>query len=294
MSSLDEEPRVTCPSCGRRVPAMVYCIYCGTKLPKPAPPVPPQGVAKPPPQIPPSVPPPLPPVPMMVEREIADLMTDISASYERKVSLLNMFKSGEVSEGVFSKLYDEYNSKMNNILNARIQKMEELRGKLDEKDKRLAEVGVSLEELNVRYKVGELDSQRFADILEKMKKEEKELRVSMEILRTSLNRLERMLAEKTPREILDLESKTKSCYDTLEKLVEEGKFSIETLNKIRPDIETTLSFFDSLIGDRKEKEKKLKEQLDTLNARYRVSEISIEEYEKRKRELQAEIDKIWA
>ena len=54
-----------------------------------------------------------------------------------------------------------------------------------------------------------------------------------------------------------------------------------------------MKLFNSVIGERKKKEKVLREQLETLQARYRVSEISIEEYEKRKRELQEEIDKIW-
>jgi len=54
-----------------------------------------------------------------------------------------------------------------------------------------------------------------------------------------------------------------------------------------------IEFIESLIKDRKEKEKKLREQLETLQTRYKLSELSIEEYERRKRELQAEIDKIW-
>jgi len=87
--------------------------------------------------------------------------------------------------------------------------------------------------------------------------------------------------------------KARSCYDSLGKLVEEGKLTSETLNKIKPDIEKMLEFFDSIIKDRKEKERTLREQLETLQARYRLSEISIEEYEKRKREIQNEIDKIW-
>ena len=87
--------------------------------------------------------------------------------------------------------------------------------------------------------------------------------------------------------------KARACYDALKDLMEKGKITDETLNKIKPDLEKTLEFFDLLIGKRKEKEKMLREQLETLQARYRLSEISIEEYERKKRELQEEIDKVW-
>ena len=96
-----------------------------------------------------------------------------------------------------------------------------------------------------------------------------------------------------PSEIHDLEMKIRRSKSALEKMGEEGKVTQETLEFVKSDIEGMLRFLDSLIKDRKEKEKKLREQLETLQTRYKLSELSIEEYERRKREIQAEIDKIW-
>ncbi|MEM1990932.1 MAG: hypothetical protein QW782_09930, partial [Candidatus Bathyarchaeia archaeon] len=93
MSSLDEA-RVRCPNCGRRVPAMKYCIYCGAQLSIPVQPPRterPQPMEAPPP-VPPLVPPPTaqptPAVspPVGLEGEIANLMSNISMLYTRKVS----------------------------------------------------------------------------------------------------------------------------------------------------------------------------------------------------------------
>jgi chromosome segregation ATPase len=105
--------------------------------------------------------------------------------------------------------------------------------------------------------------------------------------------LENILGDKKPGEIRDLEEKLSSLKSDLERMGEEEKVTGETLDFVKPDIEEMLRFLGSLIRDRKEKEKKLREQLETLQTRYKLSELSIEEYERRKRELQAEIDKVW-
>ncbi|OYT44291.1 hypothetical protein B6U84_04455 [Candidatus Bathyarchaeota archaeon ex4484_40] len=299
--SLQEEPRITCPRCGRSVPAMVYCIYCGARLRRPsAPPVapkaPPRVVPKAPPPPPVTAPPraPAPPqAPAGVTAEIHDLMSKISIYQDRKVSLLNLFQSGEVSERVFVKLYTEYSGKLNEMLNRRVSKLEELRAQLGEKSKRLDEIKFSLEELEARYKVGEIDSTTFEGKSRDLKAEVARLESEMKDLKANIEHLEKVFADKSPREILNMEMKIKSFQESLDKFVNEGRLSKESVEKIKPDIEETLAFFDSIIGKHKERERQLREQLEALHARYRVSEISIEEYERKKREIQEEIDKIW-
>jgi len=294
LSNLDE-PRIRCPSCGKLAPAMKYCIYCGTRLPQAAPPT----VRPPSPALPPRTAPPptrVTPAPVYtgIKDDIASIMSGITVLYERKVALLDLLQSGQVSERVFLKLYNEYNDKLNDFLNARIRKMEELRSQLDEKNKRLSVVAMNLEELEVRRKVGEIDANVYSQRAENLRAEERELSNSIKTLRTNIIRLEKMLADKKPSEIRDLEMNTRTYQITLKKLVEERKISAETFNAVRSDIEKTLDFFESLIRDRKEKEKNLRERLETLQTRYKLSELSLEEYDRKKRELQAEIDKIWA
>ena len=301
MSSLDEA-RIRCPNCGRRVPAMKYCIYCGAQLPSISQPPRferPQPMEMPPPPTPPLVPPPTPvqpspAAPTTLEGEISSLMSNISTLYMRKVSLFRLFQSGEVSEGIFLKLYNEYSSKLGELLNSRVRRLEELRRRIEEIDRRLNEVALNIEELNVRYKIGEIDLSTFSQKSERLKVEQRELENMLRNAKANLERLENMLSDKTPSEIRDMENQIRSAYETIRKLVEEGKISNIVLDSVKVDVEETIAFLDSLIRDRKEKERLMREQLETLHARYKIGEITIEEYEKRKKELQEEIDKIWS
>lgn len=300
MSSLDEA-RIRCPNCGRRVPAMKYCIYCGAQLPSISQPPRferPQPAEMPPPT-PPLVPPPTPAqpspaAPTTLEGEISSLMSNISTLYMRKVSLFRLFQSGEVSEGIFLKLYNEYSSKLGELLNARVRRLEDLRRRIEEIDRRLSEVALNIEELNVRYKIGEIDLSTFSQKSERLKVEQRELENMLRNARANLERLEKMLSDKTPSEIRDMENQIRSAYETIRKLVEDGKLSNIVLDSVKVDVEETIALLDSLIRDRKEKERLTREQLETLHARYKIGEITIEEYEKRKKELQEEIDKIWS
>jgi len=280
---------------------MRYCIYCGAQLPTATPP---PRVERPrpmeaPPPVPPLVPPPKKPAqpsraPIGLEGEITNLMSSISTLYARKIALFRLFQSGEVSEKVFLKLYNEYSSKLSDLLNKRVRRLEELRGRLDEIEKRLNEVALNLEELNVRYKIGELDMNTFSQKSEKLKIEQRELENIAGSIKTNLERLKNLLGDKSPSEIKNMESQLKAAYDSIKRMVEEGKISNKVLDSVKTDVEETITFLGSLIKDRKEKEKLLREQLETLQARYKIGEISIEEYERQKKELQEKISKVWS
>ncbi|MCD6324952.1 hypothetical protein J7L97_01535, partial [Candidatus Bathyarchaeota archaeon] len=221
------------------------------------------------------------------------LMSGITVLYERKASLLDFFQSGEVSERVFFKLYKEYSGKLNDYLKARAAKLDELRSTLEEKRNVLSDIAMRLEEIEIRAKVGEIDPVTYNQRVEKLKTEERGLNETVNSLNADVRALENILGDMKPSEIHDLEMKIRRSKSALEKMGEEGKVTQETLEFVKSDIEGMLRFLDSLIKDRKEKEKKLREQLETLQTRYKLSELSIEEYERRKREIQAEIDKIW-
>jgi chromosome segregation ATPase len=151
----------------------------------------------------------------------------------------------------------------------RLSRIKESINILDEKNVRLSEVAMKLEELEVRHKVAEIDTNLYSQEAEKLRAEERELTGSVKTLKTNIESLERMLADKKPGEIRDLETKLRSYDSALEKLAEEGR-------------------------ERKEKEKELREHLETLQTRYKLSELSIEEYERKKRELQTVIDEMWS
>jgi len=279
------------------VPAMRYCIYCGVKLPQTSPPV--------------TVPQPVPPTSTQVpappstvrkvkrpffpgaKSEIEQLMSGITVLYDRKASLLDFFHSGQVSERVFLKLYKEYGGKLKDYLKAREAKLNELRSALEEKRNRLSNIAMQLEELEIRAKVGEIDPATYNQRAGNLKTEERGLNETVNSLNADIKALENILGDKKPSEIRELEMKLKESKSALERMSEEGKVTRETFEFVKSDIEDMLRFIGSLIKDRKEKEKKLREQLETLQTRYKLSELSIEEYERRKRELQAEIDKVW-
>jgi len=191
------------------------------------------------------------------------------------------------------KLYKEYSGKLNDYLKARKAKLDELRSSLEEKRNSLSNIAMQLEELEIRTKVGEIDPATYSQQAEKLRTEERGLNETVNSLNADIKALENILGDRKPSEIRDLEMRLKSSKSALEKMGEEEKVTQETLNIVKPDIDKMLKFIDSLIKDRKEKEKKLREQLETLQTRYKLSELSIEEYERRKRELQAEIDKVW-
>lgn len=296
-----EEARIRCPNCGRRVPAMRYCIYCGAQLPTAAAQVERPKPMEAPPPVPPLVPPPTPSVqpspaapPLAgLEGEAASLMSNISTLYTRKIALFKLFQSGEVSESIFLKLYNEYSGKLSEMLNARVRKLEELRRRLEDIDRRLNDIALNLEELSVRYKIGEVDLNTFSQRSEKLKVEQREYENMARSIKAALERLERMLGDKSPSEIKDMESSLQAAYEAIKRMVEEKKVSSNVLNSIRVDVEETLAFLDSLIRDRKAREKALREDLEALHARYKIGEITIEEYERRKREIQEEIGKVW-
>lgn len=151
-----------------------------------------------------------------------------------------------------------------------------------------------LEELEVRHKIGEISPQEFNDKAESLKIRAVDFEKSLGELRGNVGRLENIFLGKTPREILDLEKKARTCYEDLEKLVKEGVLSKEGLEKIKPDVEKILELLNSLTIEQKKRQRSVQEDLETLETRYRVGETSLEHYEKRKRELSEELEKIWA
>jgi chromosome segregation ATPase len=281
-------------------PAMRYCIYCGNKLSEMSIPVvnPPQQKPSTPSTLPPTVTPPMSTNTTSVSTSegidtgVSNLMTNITAIYERKVALVELLPTNQVSEKIFLKLYNEYNQKLFDLKKIRNQKVNELQERLIEGNKRFNEVNLILEELEVRNKIGEIDLNIFTQKAGKLKTEKQELMTSLKTLKTNFDYLEKNMTGKRPLEIRELENKMSDSYNTLQKLGEE-KISKETLNAIKKDIEETLNFLNSQLTPLKKLEKELLEQLELLQTRHKVSEVSIEEYEKKKHDLQEELNKVW-
>jgi len=275
------EELIVCQNCGREVPKTLYCIYCGAELPR-------DFFKKK--EEPTGVRAPTPPVSL----DVAQLMSGIMKYYTWKIRLFGVLKDGGVSESVFKRLFEEYVSNLNRLMKERNERLENYLTELKEKQKRLEEIKMTLEELKVRCAVGEINEDEYRLKAPDLEGEAVKLEDDVNMLKRHIDYLNNVFAGKRPKEVLELEKMAKECYASIDDLVNKDVISWETAEEVKKDLEETLKFFETVIGDRKEREKALREELSTLEARYKVGEISIAEYERAKREIKAELEKIWS
>jgi DNA repair exonuclease SbcCD ATPase subunit len=282
-----EGANVTCPECKRSVPATLYCVHCGAELPKQTSRITPATMALKELETAQAK------IPIGAKMGLRELMNSISLYYIRKVALLDLLQSKGISESVFLRLYGEYGSKLSNALNTRADIMKRLKLELSEKERRLSEMRLSLEELRVRHRIGEISLQMFTEKSEFVQFQLNNLEERLKKVKEDLSNLNEMFIGIKPRDVFDFELKTKACYSALEKLIEENFLTKETAEKIRPDIRGMVEFLGSLTTDRKERQNVLQKEMEILEARYRVGEVPIEDYEKQKHELHSQMEKIW-
>jgi hypothetical protein len=239
---------------------MKFCIHCGARLPQAVPPI----IKSPQIVHPPSLPlttKPQKSYTVISKPEIANMSSDITVLIKRKVALLELFKSGNVSERIIIKLYSEYNEKLRKVLNIRLNKMKELNNEEDKKNKSLKEILIELEEIEVRKKIQEIDNNTYNQRVESFKAKELELKNSIKTLKINQNILKEIFTEKSSQEIQKLEVKLKSFQSFINKLIEEGGISKELLNTLKPDIKETLVLLTSFKKNLEDKEENLKKKL---------------------------------
>jgi len=312
-----EEETVICGNCGREVPKTLYCIYCGSalfkteeELRKPAPSPRKTVELRPEPAEPPYaagavsesqvvLPPPEPqvkPEPSVaaeVEPEIAELMEELKNNYIWKVKLCGVLCDGGVSESVFTKLYEEYVNRINQLSQVRDEKIAYHREEFEKKNAELEEAKRKLEELKVRSAVGQISSSESAAQAPELEERIGRLTQETSRLGAQLARLNDLMRDATPKDISELEKTARRCLESLDPLITNGKVSSKLGKDLRKDLEAALNVFNGIIGDKKQREKELRDQLATLEARYKVGEITISEFEAQKRRINAELEQIW-
>ena len=313
-----EEETVVCAKCGREVPKTLYCIYCGSPLfkqekeaKKPAPS--PEGPVKPMPEpikpkpevkempapraaTPPHLEPQVRPKParaVPVDPEITKLMDDLRNNYIWKVKLCGVICDDGVSEGVFTTLFEEYINKINQLGQVRNDKIGYYREEFGAKKAALDGAERKLEELKVRAAVGQISSADLEAQAPELEERIANLDLETSRLGAQLARLNDLMRDTPPRDIFDLEKTASRCLDSLDLMVTNGKVSNKLGGDLRKDLEAALNVFDGIIGDKKQREKGLTERLSTLEARYKVGEITISEFEGLKRKINAELEQIW-
>lgn len=304
-----EEETVNCPSCDREVPKTLYCIYCGAALfnveatevsetetveeeteedveefeeesEEEAEDVSTEESVEDVPGV-------------EVEPGIQTLMKDLQNNIFWKIKLVGLLCTGDVSEAVFTKLFDEYQSKINSLTQLRNEKMEHFRDGLDKKKEEYKEAKLKLEELRVRCAVGEIDKTDLESRAPELEKKVESLATETTYVDAQLDRLNNLLGGTTPKEIMEIEKTASQCNESLTTLVDTGTIGETMAETLSNDLEAVLKIFDSIIGERKREEEKLLEKLSTLETRYKIGEISISDFEQSKRETQIKLQKIW-
>jgi len=311
-----EEETAICASCGREVPKTLYCIYCGSALFKmeqeP-------GRAAPSPErsaeqvlelikpvrtveeaLEPGVAPPTgpqvgqgPSMEFAIDPDIDGLMEQLKNNYIWKVRLCGVLCDDGVSEEIFTRLFDEYVNKINQLSQVRNEKIAYYREDLGKRRAELDEVEKNLEELNVRVAVGQISSGELTAQTPELEGEIDRLTTETSKLDAQLARLNDLMRGASPKDIHDLEKTARRGLDSLDAMVTSGKVSSKLGNDLRKDLEAALNVFNGIIGDKKQMEKELRDDLSTLEARYKVGEINISKFEAQKRRINEELEKIW-
>lgn len=274
-----EEERVTCPNCNREVPKTLYCIYCNAALFKAEDTSPKTtttetvmkeksdedgGDAQEAVQSPPDVKPAKEEHKVELEPEIQSIIGELEKYLSWKIKLLSRLCNGDVSEEVFTKIFDGYQPKIDHFVQLRDQKTEQFKEKLNKDKEELRDAELKLEELQIRCAIGEFDGAELESKAPELEKKIRDLKAENSYLETQLTYLNSLLQEKALKEILELEDTAKHCFRSLKTLADTGKISKKTMGTLSNDVWDVLKSFDSIIGDKKREEEKLK--LSTLDA----------------------------
>jgi len=266
------EETVICSNCNREVPKTLYCIYCNAPLFKAedtqsktiteetsmTKPDGDGGNAQEVVQSPSSVKSAAEEEHKVeLEPEAQSIIEELEKYLPLKIKLLSRLCDGDVSEEVFTKIFDGYQSKIDQLIQLRDQKTAQFIEKLGKDKEELKEAELKLEELQIRCAIGEFDGAELEGKAPDLEKKIRDLKAETPRLEAQLIYLNSLLQGKSLKEILELENTAKHCHKSLNILVDTGKISRKTAEILSNDTWTVLKSFDSIIGDKKREEEKL-------------------------------------
>ncbi|MHA2068114.1 MAG: hypothetical protein ACXABY_27450 [Candidatus Thorarchaeota archaeon] len=305
-----EEEFTLCSSCGKQVPKYQFCIYCGYNIlkdrgrttqtiedehPTFEPPEPTtnfvpedtnfsqplaEGI--------------MPPFPMTPVMEASKVAPDTQARKELlkyqiwRVKLCSIFNEQGMSSRVFTNIWEGYGDEV-----ARLQR--KLEGSLrarktsyEDKKAELENAKLKLDELRVRVAIGEISE---SDLLISTPR----IRANVESLEHEVSRLREQLREEetkhsigSPREMFDHEQSARVFVLKIDDLIAEGKLSMELGKRLGVEMEEIQEYFTSMVWD--QGEQNIRNELDTLEVRYKVGEITLGEFESLKQEIVAKLE----
>jgi hypothetical protein len=307
-----ENEFIICARCGREVPQTMYCIYCGAALSKvgakPKHETEDESTSKEGPKLPPtftflneqiSLAPELhrqeaaqPKTKGELDPETAQMLKDLKQHQIWRIKLCEMLVNGRVSETVFTKIYDEFVDVIERLSRMREERLFSYRSQYKERKSELQEAKLEHEELRVRTEVGQIPGTQLLaqaptleDRIERLTHEASELEVKMSQLD--------VFREISPKELFDLLTTVRECLRALEGMVGSTGIGDELNGRIKEDLLSIMDVFERAVGGRREMEKELQDELNTLEVRYKVGEITYSEYESERRRIHAKLESIW-
>ena len=281
--------RIQCPNCGRSTIKGKFCIYCGYTLeesptqekaeaevtesmPQPAET---EAVEQPEQPIPAAKPETTTiPVEQQVEEGIEErrLVEQLAGVYNWWIRLLELFLEKDVAADVFQELYQEYRGRINNLDEKRREEISRI-------EKRLEELSSNLEKLKVRHDIGEIPDRQYVTQKLEMDREINRLKPKLGVLQNPFNlRLVEIpgFKEKIENLLRRFDETTHEALQVTEDIISSIK---EDLKKILQDLEILV-----------EQHNKIKKELDKLEVRYKIGELSKEEYLAQKQKIERQLE----
>ena len=313
-----QEEFIVCGRCGREIPKTMYCIYCGSPLseqdrksktrfaerksggggvdlfrPEQAPDIPEPKFFRIPsyghetraetPR----------PREVDLDSDTVQLLGELRKYQKWKLRLCGLLADERVSEEIFSKIYDEYAEEIKRFNDVRMEKVSALRGQFEEKNAQLKDNMREHEELRVRTEVGQIPETELLIHTPELSEKIGSLTLETSRLEARLSKLKDFMGDLHPKESYELEKRARRCIESLEDLVARGKIDAELGGVIREDLKSTLPLFDSVHSEKRDEERELRDELETLEVRLKVGEITSSEYESLKQRALARLEGLW-
>lgn len=312
------EEFIICGICGREIPKTMYCIYCGSALSEEdktsetdfpniiptdvaAEPVRPQSIPEVAGELFSQASPneldvqaeTLPFMNAELDPETVKVLDELKKHYLWKLKLCGKLSEGGVMVEVFTKIYEEYIDEIDRLEEIRKERIAYFQGQHEEKTAQLSSSKMDHEELQVRVEVGQIQESelmmRLPEVIERINALTRET----SILEAKLSRLNSPFGEMRPREALELEETIIRNSESIDGLVSGGKIGEALGDAIRSDLKATLTMLDGILGERKQSERELKDELETLEVRFKVGEITLKEYESLRQQVLEKLEHVW-
>ena len=271
------EEKIVCPHCGRLTNRAPYCKYCGKPLNLPDVESSEGGEEeskkteekiviekvseevlerKPPVQE------------ISEERKIVEQLANV---YNWRNRLLELFLNSEASAEVFIDIYKEYRNRIKAVNSKRLEMIKSL-------EDRISELNSKLEQLKIRHEIGEVPDKQYITEKLSIDRELSKIKPRLNILHNAFD-----------VKLVDLPEYEAKIREFRDRISSEGTskgLSDEDVNMIVSDLDETLESLKDLL----ELHKKLKRELEKIELRYKVGELTEEEYLAAKQKIERQME----